>query len=499
MNVTIVHTLEALQEEALVIPISGNGVQAAALQSVAAAIGVSVTILQQDFKGEVGEIHTIYFQQRRIYLLGLGPKPAFAEVQKAFRTFAYKLRQKLSPRIGVSFLHENLHGETAIWVEAAVNGLLLGSYQLGRFKTNTPERHPFEHAEAALQIGIAESQSAAAAHAAHRAAIMADTQMRILDLVNAPANKKTPTDLANWAIASGKKYSYRVDAWSQAEITAKGLHALLAVSQGSDEPPAFIIMEYVPEGKPLQKIGLVGKGVTFDTGGLSIKPSANMHLMKSDMGGAAAVFGAMEVIARTRPPFHVIGIVPATENTVDARSVKPSDVIGSYSGKTIEIIDTDAEGRLILADGLSYMVRHFQPDVLINLATLTGSTVRALGYQAAGLFCNNDRLAEQLSRTGEHTGERMWRFPIWDAYKDDIKSDVADVRNLSGKPVAGGISAAKFLEVFIDEHTTWAHLDIAGVAFTDSEFSAQKSATGYGVRLLTDFLETLKAEQEATN
>ena len=216
--------------------------------------------------------------------------------------------------------------------------------------------------------------------------------------------------------------------------------------------------------------------------------------MKSDMGGAAAVLGTVEVAAKLKLPIHLIGIVPATENSMDSRSTKPGDVITSYSGKTIEIIDTDAEGRVILADGLGYMVRHYQPDVLIDLATLTGSVIAALGVHAAGMFTQNDELASQLTQAADQTGERLWRLPLWDVYKEDIKSDVADVKNFSGKPLAGSISAAKFLEVFTENHPAWAHLDIAGMAFADTEFGSQKNATGFGIRLLIAYLRALVEE-----
>jgi leucyl aminopeptidase len=240
----------------------------------------------------------------------------------------------------------------------------------------------------------------------------------------------------------------------------------------------------------------VGKGVTFDTGGISIKPSSNMHYMKSDMGGAAAVLGIVELAARLKLPFHLVGAIPATENSVDAKSIRPGDVIGSYNGKTIEVIDTDAEGRLILADGLSYVVRHFQPEVLIDLATLTGSCIRALGTYAGGLFANNDELANSLLQAGEATGERLWRLPLWDEYRKELNSDVADIKNFSGSPAAGAITAAKFLEDFIEKHANWAHLDIAGMAMADSEFSSQKSATGFGIRLLLEFLQKLARQPQ---
>lgn len=490
MKFIVLNSLEQ-QPPALLVPMMNNGAQESALQALAASTGLEMALLRHDFKAELAEVHTLYLPGQRLYLLGLGSKPQFADVQKAFRSFSHKMKQKIDTPLGISFLHDNLPVAPVAWAEAAVNGLLLGGYHLGRFKTTNADHHPFDDAEAEIQIFIDQQYKDAVQKVAQRAQFFAETQMQMYDLVNAPSNKKIPNDLAQWAVASGKKYGYQVAIWDKSEIEKQGLHALLAVSQGSSEEPRFIIMEHKPEGERLKKVGLVGKGVTFDTGGLSIKPAANMHLMKSDMGGAAAVLGAMELLAKLQVPIHVIGVVPATENSVDAHALKPSDVIGSYSGKTIEVIDTDAEGRLILADGLTYVARHFQPDFLINLATLTGSTVRTFGYHVAGLYCNNDELADHLFKVGERTGERVWRLPIWEVYKEEVKSDVADVRNISGKPVAGGIAAAKFLEVFIEDHPAWAHLDIAGTAFVDSEFASQKSATAFGVRLLIEFMEDL--------
>ena len=296
--------------------------------------------------------------------------------------------------------------------------------------------------------------------------------------------------MADWAVESGKKNGFSTTIFDKKQCEEAGLKALLSVNDGSRHEPRFIIMEYKsPDAKT--SVGLVGKGVTFDTGGISIKPSNNMHLMKSDMGGAAAVLGAMELTARLKLPIHLIGIVPSTENMVDGNATKPGDVIGSYAGKTIEVIDTDAEGRLILADGLAYMVKNFKPDTVIDLATLTGSIVAALGYNAAGMFTNSDALATHLLNAGTETGEKLWRMPMWDAYFEDMKSDVADVANLSSKPVAGSITAAKFLEFFTDKHPNWAHLDIAGVALASSELGSHRTATAYGVRLLTAFLEEL--------
>lgn len=489
MTIDFFNSLDRLPE-ILIIPVAADTHYGESLQAIATMAKLEVGLIQKDFKADLGEILPLHARGQRIYLLGLGNQPAFAEILKAFRSFSHKNRQKLTPSMGVSFIHQNLPTGFPGWIEAITNGLVLGTYQIGRFKTEKEAVHPLAQPDAKLAFFLDEVHQDSGRQAADRGKIIAETQLKIYDLVNAPSNKKLPSDLANFAVESGKRHGFSVEVFDKEKITETGLHALLAVNRGSEYPATFIVMEYKPKSnQPLKKVGLVGKGVTFDTGGLSIKPSTNMHYMKSDMGGAGAVLGTMEVAAKLKLPVHLIGIVPATDNSIGTTAIKPSDVIESYSGKTIEIIDTDAEGRLILADGLAYMCKHFSPDVLIDLATLTGSAVRTFGYHVSALFTNNDQLASQLSQSGEVSGERVWRLPIWDIYKEDLKSDVADVRNFSGKPLAGAIMAAKFLETFTASHPNWAHLDIAGVAFNDSEFSTQKSSTAYGVRLLTEFLE----------
>ena len=472
---------------AVVIPVIQHTEKDSILDACRAANLIGIPDASQ-FKADWNEVWPMYNGEQRYFLLGLGKNPGFAEILKAFRSFGFKFRQRLGTQIGINFLWGKAPEPLSGFVEAAVNGLVLSTYRIGKFKTSNGEEHPLALLKAQLTLFVKPEAKGieAAAQKAHK---IADTQMRIFDLVNAPANKKRPEVLAAWTEASGKEFGFDVEVLGKTQLQSLGLHALLAVNQGSAHPPCLIIASYRhPDAK--KTVALVGKGVTFDTGGLSIKPSANMNLMKSDMGGAGAVLGAVEAAARLQLPIHIVGIVPATENSVDANSMMPSDVISSYSGKTIEIIDTDAEGRLVLADGLSYAIKHYQPDVLIDLATLTGATVRTLGYAAGGLFSNSEMLAKDLIQAGESCGERLWRFPLWDVYKDEIKSDVADVRNLGIRPVAGAIAAAKFLEVFVENHPNWAHLDIAGVAFNDSEFSSQKSATAYGVRLLLEYLSS---------
>lgn len=462
---------------------------------LAALTGIPAALLMQTFKAGLNEVLPVLKPDgSAVYLLGLGDAPTVQDWLKAVRKFFVAWKTKLPAAVTVDLreLAPDMLTESAL--ESIGLGARLGGYDLRLYQTDRPET-PVLYAEGGRLTLLIEPENVEwAQKIVDRVMILADTQLSLLDLMNAPANYKTPQTLADWATESGRQHGYVVRVLDKAALEAEGLGALLSVSQGSEVPPVLIVADYTPTSHPgaaagaVRTVGLVGKGVTFDTGGISIKTSANMHLMKSDMGGAAAVLGAVAVAARLQLPVRVIGIVPATENSIDGRSTKPGDVITSYLGKTIEIIDTDAEGRVILADGLGYMIRHYQPDVLIDLATLTGSVITTLGYHAAGLFTASDELAHHLTAAADTTGERLWRLPIWDDYKDDIKSDVADVKNFSGKPLAGAITAAKFLEVFTDKHPAWAHLDIAGTAFADNEFGTQKNATGYGIRLLTRFL-----------
>ncbi|MBK9744183.1 MAG: leucyl aminopeptidase family protein [Saprospiraceae bacterium] len=366
----------------------------------------------------------------------------------------------------------------------AVIGLRISLVNIGAFKTNG---NRFE--EPQISLIIDKSQESIA----NKALSIAEAQVSAMHLVDTPSNIKTPEYMADYAVASGKKYGYKVDVYDKKALTEMKMDALLAVGQGSCHEPRLIVMEYNPKGKKSTnpKLGLVGKGISFDTGGISIKPSANMGYMKSDMGGAAAVIGAVELAARLKLDIHIVGVVPAAENSVDANSIRPGDVISSYSGKSIEVIDTDAEGRLVLADGLAYIIRNYQPENLIDLATLTGSVIAALGYTASGMFTHNDEMAASLTSVGAPINERVWRMPMWEDYAPDMHSDIADIKNLSSRPVAGSITAAKFLEVFTAEHKNWVHLDIAGVAFADSEFAKSRTATAFGVRLLGAYMETM--------
>jgi leucyl aminopeptidase len=410
------------------------------------------------------------------YLIGLGKDPDYQVVKKTFRRFTAKQESLIDSEVHIHF-HEVMD---SAFVEAAVSGYILGTYRLGHFKSE--EKRDFS----ALQLYI-HSPLNKVNEDVEKAQKIANAQLETFKLVDLPPNIATPEHLADWAKSSGKQYGFSVKVLDRKKAQKEKLDAFLAVSQGSIKEPQFIIMTYKPK-KANKHIGLVGKGVTFDTGGLNIKTQGMVH-MKCDMGGAAAVLGAMQLIADMKLPVQVSAIVPCVENSVDNHAFLPSDVIGSYSGKTIEIIDTDAEGRLILADGLSYLVKNFKPDTVIDIATLTGSTVGTFGYECAALFTNDQELSKNLQNEGEKIGERVWQLPLWECYRSEMDSEIADIKNFHGKPFAGAITAAKFLEFFTDKHPSWAHIDIAGTAFGDSEFAKTKHATAFGVHLLFKLLE----------
>lgn len=497
-----VRVLDKKAPDALAVPLFQGEQLATQLAELADKAGLDATILQNDFHAEAKEVIVLYPSNspgRRFYLVGLGKKQDFADVQNAMRSFCYRYKSKLPSRLGVDLRHV----EPALlprFCEAAVSGLLLGLYQFETFpKTKTTGETPVFGAEkSGVDILTLPELTDVAASAVSRAEVMAGITRKIFDLVNAPGNQKTPEMLADAAVSMGTTYGFSVRVVRREALVTEGLDALLAVGKGSEEPPLLLFLEYGHKTRKTKtpSFGLVGKGITFDTGGISIKPSSNQHFMKSDMGGAAAVLGAFAAAAKLGLPVRLVGAIPVAENMPDGKALKPGDVIRTYAGKTVEVTDTDAEGRLVLADGLAYLLKHETPDVLLDVATLTGSVIRTLGYHAAGLFTANDHLASKLSTAGATCGEKLWRLPLWDEYGADLKSDVADLRNFTGKPMAEASCAAKFIEHFTAAHPAWAHLDIAGVAFGDSEFAQSKSATGFGIRLLTEFME--KWEESGT-
>ena len=302
------------------------------------------------------------------------------------------------------------------------------------------------------------------------------------DLGNLPGNVCTPTFLAQEAQALAKTHGLDVEVLDQAAIAALGMGAFLAVTQGSDEPPRFIVMKYSGADATAKPIVLVGKGITFDSGGISLKPGADMDEMKYDMCGAAAVLGTFQALAELKLPLNVVGLIPTCENLPNGRAVKPGDVVTAMSGQTIEILNTDAEGRLILCDALTYAER-FEPAAVIDIATLTGAVVIALGHHTSGLLANDDALARELLHAGEVACDRCWQLPLFEEYEEQLKSNFADMANIGGRP-AGAITAAAFLSKFTRKYE-WAHLDIAGTAWKSGK---DKGSTGRPVPLLVHFL-----------
>lgn len=443
------------------------------------ALKTFVSIEDLDFEGEHSTFQLFYGKQgNKVYALGLGEKKDAVKIGEAFRKLCFDTKKYWKENIQVYAEHLS---EDA--VKKTVVGLEMASYEVGQFKSKSEEKKD-------LKITFVSSKDISKTIDDGKAT--GETINRIRALVDAPANHKTPEHLGKWSSESAKLNNYKCTVLKKAQLEKQGFGAVLAVGQGSANPPVVIVSEYMAKPGAKIDIGLVGKGISFDTGGLSIKSSNNLHYMKSDMGGAAVVLGVMELVAKLKLNVNIVGVVASAENAVDSNSYRPSDVIKSYSGKTIEIIDTDAEGRLVLADGLSYMIKTYQPKQVIDLATLTGSVVQTLGYSAAGMFTNNSEMAKTMSTIGYETNERVWQLPLFADFEADLHSDIADLRNFSGKPVAGAITAAKFLEAFTDSHEQWMHLDIAGVAFGDSPYSKMKSATGYGVQLITNYIKSLK-------
>lgn len=314
-------------------------------------------------------------------------------------------------------------------------------------------------------------------------------------LADLPGNILTPTKFVEEIHKLQKKYNWEVEILHKIQLEKLGMHALLAVSAGAFNKPYLAIIKY-GQNQNHEKIALVGKGVTFDSGGISLKPSKRMEEMKYDMCGAAAVLAGMKAASEAQLPVNLIGAIPLVENLPSGTAIRPGDIVKSYSGKTIEIINTDAEGRLILADAISYVVKNYEPDILVDLATLTGAVVVALGHTDAGLVSNDKSLIDELQQSGNISGERVWPLPIWEEHSDFIKSNIADLRNTSKESGAGAITAAAFLKQFVG-NTRWAHIDIAGTAWGMSEQSYRpKGATGFGVKLLYHWLKNIHLPQQ---
>jgi leucyl aminopeptidase len=439
-----------------------------------------------DMDGKTGSTRLLYrlrgVSAERVLLVGLGKEKEFGE--KQFRDCARAalsvVRETGARDVCLYLAEVQVPGRDAAWkARQLVLATVDVAYRFDRLKSKKAE-------EASLARCIVSAAVRVDANALERGVregrAIAAGIMLTRDLGNLPANVCTPAYLAESAVKLGREWKLAVQVLEQKDMEKLGMGSLLSVTRGSHQPPKFVILRYSGAGKKDRPVVLVGKGITFDTGGISLKPAAEMDEMKFDMCGAASVLGTLRAVAELGLKLNVIGLVPTCENMPGGAATKPGDIVTSMSGQTIEILNTDAEGRLILADALSYAER-FEPQAVVDIATLTGACIIALGHVCSGLFANTDGLAQELQAAGAESWDRVWQLPLWDDYQEQLKSNFADFANIGGRP-AGSVTAACFLSKFTRKYD-WAHLDIAGTAWKSGR---EKGATGRPVPLLTTFL-----------
>jgi leucyl aminopeptidase len=443
-----------------------------------------------DFKGRPKESLVVYPEQgptKRVLLVGLGKRADFNGVKALQAAATVSRKAKTLGLARVAFALPPATGEDEALVEGLAQGALLGVYSFDRFKEK-----PQSPKVALARFTVAASRRAGWLDEACRTGrVIGDAVAFVRDLATLPSNFKTPTMIASQTRAMARKAGLSCRILGRADMARLGMDAILGVARGSAEPPVFVILEHKPRRvRAKGPVVLVGKGITFDTGGISIKPADNMHHMKDDMQGGAVVLGTLKVCAELKVPVHVVGLVPFTENMPGGRAQKPGDIVRALNGKTIEVMNTDAEGRLILADALAYAER-YKPAALVDMATLTGAAGVALGRFAIGAMGTDQRLVDRLKEAGEISGERIWQLPLWDDYLELMRGEAADLKNTGGRE-AGTITAGAFLKEF-GKHAPWCHLDIAAGAWGQEDKPWQpKGPTGNGLRLMVQFLRDWK-------
>jgi leucyl aminopeptidase len=444
-----------------------------------------------EFKGDLGELLTLHpmgkLAAKRVVVVGLGPEEKIHTqvIRRASATAARHLQQIGAHLVALALQSEEFNIDVDESVRAAVEGALLGAYTFTKYKQSSAQGNGRGITRINLLVNSA-SNTMLDLTVRHAIALAEATNFA-RDLVNEPPDVLTPSELANRAGTMAKQFGLECEILDRPEMQELGMGGLLAVARGSSEPPKFIILRY--RGAPQiagKGMALVGKGITFDSGGLSLKSAEQMQDMKTDMAGAAAVIGAMQAIGKLKPAINVTAFVPAAENMPSGTAYHPGDILRLMNGKTIEINNTDAEGRLVLADALSYAVKeNLSP--IIDVATLTGAIAIAFGTVMTGLFCNDPRLSDEIIAAGQVAGEKFWPMPLDDDYGLEIQSDIADLKQSAGR-LGSSVKAAKILEHFVGD-AQWAHLDIAGTAYTDTKLPYQaKGATGVAVRTLAELV-----------
>ncbi len=456
------------------------------LKGVDKALGGELKALAESekFDGEAGKTILLgstfgRIGAKRVLVAGLGEKRGLgsAALRKAGIASAKKLRKSSgSIAFGPEF------SKKPGYVKALAEGLYLGSYEFNKYKTN-------DNGESKLSEIILISDSLTEKRLAAETGLaktIGESTNLVRDLVNEPPVYMTPTRLAETAGSIAEEGGLKCEIFGPDEIERRGMRGIQAVTAGSDQEPRFIHLTYEPAKRPSKTVAIVGKGITFDSGGLCIKPADSMRTMKMDMAGAAAVLGVMKALPALKPRVRVHGLIASCENMTGPKAYKPDDVIRAYNGKTIEVINTDAEGRIVLSDALSYAVE-LKAAEIVDMATLTGACIVGLGLYTAGLMGNNPRLVDRILKAAGEAGEKIWEIPLDDELRADIKSDVADIKN-AGSRWGGAITAAMFLEHFVAD-TPWAHIDLAGPAYAEREGEFHpKGGTGFGVRTIIDYI-----------
>jgi len=458
---------------------------AAAIIDRAAKGYLSKVVRRGDMQGKLGAtllLHDVPGVTGRVLLVGLGREDDFRDKQyrEAVAAAVRALNATGAEEAALHLTELPVGRRDAEWkVAHAVAVAGDAGYRFTRMKSKSEDSSP---ALRRLALSVDRAAHKGAVAGLEQGLAVTHGMSLARDLGNLPPNVCTPSYLAGEARELAKRYRMKATVLGREDMERLGMRTLLSVAQGSAEPPRFITLEYHGGPKNVKPVVLVGKGITFDSGGISIKPAAEMDEMKFDMCGAAAVLGTMKAAGEMRLPVNLVGAIPTTENMPGGRATRPGDVVKSLSGQTVEILNTDAEGRLILCDALTYIER-FRPAVVIDIATLTGACVIALGHVATGLFANDEALAREVVAAGEDAYDRVWRLPLWEDYQEQLKSNFADFANIGGRP-AGAVTAACFLARFARKYT-WAHLDIAGTAWKSGK---EKGATGRPVPLLVQFL-----------
>ncbi|HKO89378.1 MAG TPA: leucyl aminopeptidase [Burkholderiales bacterium] len=485
---TKVLTPEKLTSPAIVIGVYEGGKLSASAERIdKAAKGIIARLIKsRDFEPKLGTIRTLYKPQglacERLIVVGLGKSEEFGPraYRESVRAATTALKDTGAAEAHLFFIELPVKGCDLRW--SARQAVLIVSETLYRFEEFKSKKASASLLKRMLLAIDDKSVLGAINEGISEGRAIATGMSLTKDLGNRPSNFCTPTHLAEQATALAREYKFGIEVLERKDMEKLGMGALLAVARGSHQPPKFIVLRYNGGSKKDKPIVLVGKGVTFDTGGISIKPSAEMDEMKFDMCGAASVLGTFRALAELKPKLNVVGLIAATENMPGGNATKPGDIVKNMSGQTIEILNTDAEGRLILCDALSYAER-FEPAAVIDIATLTGACVIALGHIATGAFSNNEALVQSLLEAGREAWDRAWHMPLWEEYQEQIRSPFADMANIGGRP-GGSITAACFLSRYAEKYP-WAHLDIAGTAWNSGK---NKGATGRPVPLLVTYL-----------